>query len=70
MAWNPDPKIADIRDFAKKHGYDQVIVIAINNVKDTMESMTFGITKQLCDRTKPLGDVAYNAVWKKIEDGE
>ncbi|KKU86992.1 MAG: hypothetical protein UY18_C0050G0020, partial [Microgenomates group bacterium GW2011_GWF2_47_9] len=29
MAWNPSPKVASAREYGKKFGADQVIIIAI-----------------------------------------
>lgn len=68
MAWNPSPKVETAREVARKHKYDQVIIIGISNRRGTMESITYGETKQLCDETRRLGDAAYAAVYKKLEE--
>jgi hypothetical protein len=62
MAWNPSPKVAAARDFGKKFGADQVIIIAIDNKRETIEAISYGETKRLCAETKPLADAAYQAV--------
>jgi len=62
MAWNPSPKVASAREYGKKFGADQVIIIAIDNRKETIEAVSYGETRQLCAETKSLADVAYKAV--------
>ena len=66
MAWNPDPKVADCRDIARKWGGKKhVIILALDDT--TMEMATYGATPKLCDATKVLGDKAYNAVIAYLE---
>ena len=62
MAWNPSPKVAAARDYGQKFGADQVIIIAIDNRRETIEAISYGETKRLCAETKGLADVAYKAV--------
>jgi hypothetical protein len=62
MAWNPSPKVAAARDYGNKFGADQVIIIAIDNKRETIEAVSYGETKRLCAETKGLADVAYHAV--------
>ena len=66
MAWNPSPKVAFARDYAKKFGADQVIIIAIDNRKETMEAVSFGETKSSCAEAKKLADAAYKAIHKAL----
>ena len=64
MAWNPSPKVAFARDFAKKFKKQQVIIISINH--DTLEVVSYGETKILCREAKRLADVAYDAVYNYL----
>jgi hypothetical protein len=63
MAWNPSPKVADCRDIARKWGVQQVIIIAVNRNNDTAEYASYGETRALCDETKQMADVAYEALF-------
>ncbi len=64
MAWNPEPRVADCRDIARKWGgKQQVIIIALDN-QGRMDMATYGETKQLCTVAWKLGQVAF----KSIED--
>lgn len=68
MAWNPSPEVAVARDAAKKLGVDQVVMIVVSHSKDQMGYITYGATKKLCDHAKGLGEAAYEAVRKVMED--
>jgi hypothetical protein len=67
MAWNPSPKVAAARDYGKKFGFDQVVVIGINNRRNIMASASYGVTKKSCDEARILADAAYDAVFEKID---
>jgi len=69
MAWNPSPKVADCREIARKWGKEQVMIIAIDG-DGRLEMATFGQTKELCGCCKVLGDAAFEAIERKIEDAE
>jgi hypothetical protein len=56
MAWNPSPKIADLRNIAPKWGYDQMIVLAINSKTGTFETVSYGVTRQLCDEARKINE--------------
>ena len=66
MAWNPSPKVAFARDYGKKFGADQVIIIAIDNRRETMEAVSFGETKSSCAEAKRFANAAYNAVYEEF----
>ena len=66
MAWNPSPKVAAARDIGKKFGFDQVIILGINNDKDQMEAISYGSTKSSCGQAKGYANVAYDAVYNHI----
>jgi len=62
MAWNPSPKVADCRTIARKWGYSEVIIIALDDKAGTIEMATYGETRQLCLDAKNRGDAAFDAV--------
>lgn len=68
MAWNPDKRVAAARDIAKKFGFDQVIIIGIDNPKNIMTSASYGKNKESCSECKVLADAAYDAVFEKISE--
>ncbi len=68
MAFNPSPSVAVARDAARKLGdADQVVVIAISRRRGTMQVVTYGRDRRLCDDAKTLGDVAYEAVMGELK---
>lgn len=67
MAWNPNPKVADCRDIARKwDDKEQVIIIAIDG-DGIMEMATYGKTPKLCRCAKKLGDVAFDAIVDRVQ---
>jgi hypothetical protein len=64
MAWNPSPKVAVARDIAEKFGKSKVVILMLNEKDYTMESVSYGETKQKCAEAKKLADVIYNAAYK------
>lgn len=68
MAFNPSAKVAAARDIGRKFGFDQVIIIGINNKKNIMASASYGETKTSCDECEGLADAAYDAVFEKIDE--
>jgi len=61
MAWNPSPKVAVARDFAKKFDKQQVIILSVT--KDgILEYASYGDTKKLYNEAKKLADIAFEAV--------
>ena len=61
MAWNSSLKVAVARDFAKKFGKQQVIILSIDK-DDNLEYASYGDTKKLCNEAKKLADIAFEAV--------
>ena len=69
MAWNPSPKVADCREIARKWGHKhQVIILAIDRNKGTLQLATYGETKALCADAKRLGMLAYQSVFDNYSD--
>ena len=66
MAWNPSPKVAIARDFAKKFGKKQIIILAIDK-NGVLEYASYGETKKLCDNAKRVADIAFDAIMKFYE---
>jgi len=62
MAWNPSPKVADCRDIARKWGYDQVVVLAVNTQTGTFETVSYGETAALCAAAKKINDHIHQEV--------
>jgi hypothetical protein len=67
--WNPSPEVAAARDFAKKFGHERVVIVHVNHATGKMGYVTYGLTRELCNDTKRLGEAAYNAVYKELEKG-
>ena len=65
MAWNPT-QVADCREIARKWGYDQIIVLAINSKTGTFETVSYGETRALCDAARSINDQIHN----KVADGD
>ena len=61
MAFNPEPRVADCRDIARKWGKKQVIIIAIDG-KGCLDLATYGETRQLCKVAFKLGEVGVVAI--------
>lgn len=74
MAWNPSPKIAMLRTFAQQFaaafGQQQVIVIHLDRRVGTMGSASYGDTRALCGDAEKLARVAYDAVYRALEEEE
>lgn len=66
MAWNPDKRVATARDIGRQFGFDQVIIIGLDNQRNIMTSASFGETKKLDDECKILEETVYDAVFEKI----
>ena len=62
MAWNPSPKVADLRHISKKWGYDQIIVLAVNAKSGTFETVSYGETSSLCDSAKKINEHIHKEV--------
>ena len=62
MAWNPSPKVADCRIISRRWNKKQIIIIAINPIEGTLETVSYGETKELCAEAKKLAKVAHEAI--------
>jgi len=62
MSWNPSPKVADARELARKWGFKQVIILALDPAEGNMVTVTYGETKRLCSEAERLGTAAEEAV--------
>ncbi len=61
MAFNPSPRVALARDFAKKFDKQEVIILHINR-EGKFGYASYGETKALCDEAKKLADICYQAI--------
>jgi len=68
MAWNPSPKVKFARSFGDQFDKDIVVVLAVNTRTNTLEAVTYGRTKALCDEARVLGDIASDAIYKTMEE--
>lgn len=62
MAWNPDPKVADCREIARKWQKQQVIILAVDIHAGTLEYASYGETRVLCRQAMRFADKAFAAV--------
>ena len=63
MAWKPRaPEIEMAMNIGKMFHKDQVIILMINSRTGMMKGASWGKTKQLCNETDRLMDIAYDAV--------
>lgn len=62
MAWNPSPKVADLRELSRRWGYDQIVVLAINKSTGTFETVSYGETSSLCNSAKKINEHIHKEV--------
>lgn len=62
MAWNPSPKVADLRELSRKWGYAQIVVLAVNPREGTFETVSYGMTPELCGSAKRIMDQVHDKV--------
>jgi hypothetical protein len=62
MAYNPEPKVSDCREIARKWGMDQVIVLGIDQQKGTFATASYGETRKLCAQAKAINDRIHRMV--------
>jgi len=63
MTWNPAPEIAALRDFGKRFGADRAVIV-YTKPSGEIGMASYGKTKVLCDRTKPIG----NKLFEKAQE--
>lgn len=62
MAYNPSPKVREARKYAKKFGFDKVIIVGLDEAEGIIIGTSYGTTKTKCDEAKSLMNTAFNAV--------
>lgn len=62
MAWNPDPEVAALRDYAAKFNRPVVVTFSIHAGGERFQMVTFGATKKLCKLAASFGDQIAKAV--------
>jgi hypothetical protein len=65
MAWNSDPKIRELVDYAKRHQFAAIVNICIRN-DGRFEVLSVGDDAKNCAKTKAVGD----EVFRMMCDGE
>ena len=71
MAFNPSPKVAEARKLGEKYNQDYIIILMVKD--NTIEGISYGSNKQLCDGAGLLMHVAYETVkmfMEKVDRGE
>ena len=58
MAWNNDPKIRELVNYAKKHRFKAVVSICIRD-DGRFEVLSVGDDAKNCDKTKSVGDEVF-----------
>jgi len=58
MAWNPSPKVDCAREYGKKFNKKMVIIISTDG--DTVEVVSYGKTKKLCNDAKRTADYLFD----------
>lgn len=62
MAFNPSPKVAAARDYAKKFGHEAVLIISFGHNFSTYEIVSYGEDKKRCAEAKSIADEMEKAV--------
>jgi len=68
MAWNPSPQVAVARDYAKKFGKSQVVILAIDE-HNNLSYASYGATKQLCGSAEKIADIALDSIMSWFQGG-
>lgn len=66
MAWNPEPDVAALRDFADKFGRSVVVAFSIEPDGKAFCVTSFGQTKQLCKMAAVFG----NEIFEHAQSGK
>ena len=56
MAWNPDPKVADCREVARKWRMTQTIVLGFDQAKGTFAIASYGETAEMCANARKINE--------------
>ena len=65
MAYTDNEKIRDLEQYAKKHGFDRVIVIGFRTQKNMPQEfrlLSYGKNKKLCDEAKAMSSKLYKFI--------
>ncbi len=62
MAWNSDPKIRDLANYSKKHGYERAVVVGISSDRETFSITTYGANAALCKNAAKIGDRIFDLI--------
>lgn len=66
MAWNPSPEVAIARDAARQLKANRIVILYMTEL-DQIGYASYGETKPLCDETRILADVIYEAAMTHYE---
>ena len=57
MAWNDDPQVRSLANWAKRQGYERVVAIVFKG--DKFGYVSYGKNAKLCKSAKNVGDQIY-----------
>ena len=66
MAFNPSPKVAVARDFAKRFGKTHVIIIALDG--ETLEYASYGRNQRECAEAERFADACYETLMARLAE--
>jgi len=61
MGWTNNPKVRALEPYAKKHGFNQVIVVGVRP-DGNFEVISYGITAGYCDDAKKVNQQIYDRI--------
>lgn len=64
MAWNDNPEVRSIGNYAKKYGHDIVVAFVIDIKDGAAGYVSYGCNAALCQKAKVIGDALLDSVGK------
>lgn len=64
MAWNDDPQVRDLAEWAKKHKHDIAVAFVIDISDGNAGYVSYGRNLALCKKAKLIGDALLESVDK------
>lgn len=66
MAWNDDPKVRELGEYADRYGFEQAVVIGIKKASNTFELVSYGNNAARCKKARHLAA----GVFQEIKNGQ
>ena len=68
MAWNDDPMVRDLGEYAKKYGLRIAVVFGLGtDAKERYRLISYGANAQLCEAASKIADELQVAIQKGAE---